>query len=258
MSRLFCLAACGAQPILERNIEMKYPKSEKIDAGFMKENMMGPNCVKMLEEMAEELELKPGMRVLDLGCGKGLTSVFLAKEFGVTVYATDLWITATENARRFQALGLEDRVIPIHADANALPYADGFFDAAVTVDAYLYFGEMESYMDRCLAPLVRPGGSIAVAIPGLKEDLEAPPAELKPFLSAEDFIPFHSLRWWQDCLKSSRLFRPERVWDFTGYDEAWSDWLSCDGNPYAVRDRDMIRADGGKYLNLICAVGIRI
>ena len=36
------------------------------------------------------------MKILDLGCGKGLTSIFLAKEFGVQVYATDLWITAAE------------------------------------------------------------------------------------------------------------------------------------------------------------------
>ena len=35
--------------------------------------------------------LEPGMRVLDLGCGKGLSSIFLAKEFGVQVWAADLW-----------------------------------------------------------------------------------------------------------------------------------------------------------------------
>ena len=49
--------------------------------------MMGPNSIKILEEMSESLSLKPGMRVLDLGCNKGLTSIFLAKEFGVQVVA---------------------------------------------------------------------------------------------------------------------------------------------------------------------------
>lgn len=47
------------------------------------------------------------MKILDLGCGKGLTSIFLAKEFGVQVYATDLWITAAENFERFKSSGLK-------------------------------------------------------------------------------------------------------------------------------------------------------
>ncbi len=63
-----------------------------IRTSFVKENMMGPNALMMIEELAESLKLEKGMRVLDLGCGKGLTSIFLAKEYGVTVFATDLWI----------------------------------------------------------------------------------------------------------------------------------------------------------------------
>jgi cyclopropane fatty-acyl-phospholipid synthase-like methyltransferase len=52
--------------------------------------MMGPNSMKIIEELSESLKLEKGMRVLDLGCGKGLTSIFLAKEYDVTVFATDL------------------------------------------------------------------------------------------------------------------------------------------------------------------------
>jgi cyclopropane fatty-acyl-phospholipid synthase-like methyltransferase len=74
------------------------------------------------------------MHVLDLGCGKALSSVFLAKEYGVQVWATDLWISATENRERIEQAGLADRVFPIHADARALPYAELFFDALVCVD----------------------------------------------------------------------------------------------------------------------------
>ena len=68
-------------------------------------------------ELTEGIKLTSDMKILDLGCGKGLTSIFLAKEFGVQVYATDLWITAAENFERFKKLGLEDRIIPIHANA---------------------------------------------------------------------------------------------------------------------------------------------
>ena len=236
---------------------MEFKKSKNFDPVFLKENMMGPNCVKLLEDISAHIPLQPGMRVLDLGCGKGLTSIFLAREFGVTVFATDLWIPATENFLRFKSLGLEDNIIPIHADALSLPYAERYFDAVVSIDAYLYFGHTADYMDSCLAPLVKPDGFIAIAIPGLKADLDAVPEELAPFISAEDFATFRSARWWKNRLASCRLFSLERIYEFGSFDEAWNDWLQCD-NPYAIRDRDMIRAGGGKFMNLICITGKRI
>ena len=236
---------------------MKFVKSEKYDKEFLKENMMGPNCLKLLEDMAAHIEFKAGMRVLDLGCGRGLTSMFLAKEFGVTVFATDLWIPATENYLRFKETGLEESIIPIHANALDLPYADQFFDAAVCIDAYLYFGADADYMDRCLAPLIKPDGMIAIAVPGVKTELDGVPKALAPFISPEDFEVFHSYGWWKKNFEQSRLFETELIYEFGSSDEVWNDWLQSD-NPYAVRDRDMIKADGGRYMNFISIVGRRI
>jgi hypothetical protein len=54
----------------------------------------------------------------------------LTKERGVTVFANDLWISATDNLHRFEDAGVADRAFPIHAEAHALPYAYGFFDVA--------------------------------------------------------------------------------------------------------------------------------
>jgi len=108
----------------------QYPKTAKYDASWIEQNWMGPNPLWLLEDLCERMDLHPGMKVLDMGCGKGLTSVFLAKEYGVTVFANDLWISATDNLRRFEEAGASGKVFPIHAEAHALPYAEGFFDAA--------------------------------------------------------------------------------------------------------------------------------
>lgn len=79
---------------------------------FLSDNMMGPNSMAIVQELLQGQKLTPGMRVLDLGCGRGLTSVYLAKTYGVQVFAADLWISATENYQRFRSLGLENQSFP--------------------------------------------------------------------------------------------------------------------------------------------------
>ena len=82
------------------------------------------------EWLTEALGLRPGMRVLDLGCGRVLSSIFLHREFGVQIWATDLWFSAAENLERIRDAGVEDGVFPIHADARSLPFAPGFLTSS--------------------------------------------------------------------------------------------------------------------------------
>lgn len=231
-------------------------KSNKYNANFVKKNMMGPNAMKIVEELAESLQLEEGMRVLDLGCGRGLSSIFLAKEYGVTVFATDLWISATDNYERIKAMGVEDRVIPIHAEAHDLPFAQEFFDVALSVDAYHYFGVKEDYLTKHFAPLVKKGGQIAIAVPGLKKELvNGIPAELLPYWV--DGMNFHSCDWWYDLWKMSDLVSIKECKELKCFTEAWQDWLSCD-NDYARGDIKMMAAEGGKYFNLVSIIASRM
>ncbi len=50
---------------------MRYPRSEEYDKNFILENMMGPNSMKLAEEMLELQPIPSGSTVLDLGCGPG-------------------------------------------------------------------------------------------------------------------------------------------------------------------------------------------
>ena len=216
---------------------------------FLRENMMGPNSIRIIEELSESLDLKKGMKVLDLGCGRGLTSIFLAKEFKVTVFAVDLWISATENYRRFKALGLQDQIFPIHAEAHDLPFAEDFFDAAVCVDAYHYFGAEKDYLTKHLAPLVKRGGEIAVAVPGLKREFAdgVVPAELLPYWVEN--MNFYTCDWWHNLWMLSDLVEIKECREMRCHDQAWEDWLACD-NEYARRDIKMMEDEGGNYFNL--------
>ena len=84
----------------------EFPRSAKYDSDWMIENQMGPNAIWLMEWLCNELDLRPGMRVLDLGCGKAMTSIFLAREFGAQVWATDLWMSPDPNWRRAVEAGV--------------------------------------------------------------------------------------------------------------------------------------------------------
>ncbi|MBT6144831.1 MAG: methyltransferase domain-containing protein, partial [Gemmatimonadetes bacterium] len=179
----------------------RFPRSVRYDQAWALDHSMGPNVLWLAEWLAEGMSLKPGMRVLDLGCGKALSSIFLAKEFDLEVWATDLWIGATENLGRITEAGAE-RVYPVHADAHSLPFADGFFDAAVSLDAYHYFGTDDLYIER-FSRLVKTGGQLGIVSPGTQYELDGDvPAHLQPYW-VWDFCSFHSPAWWKQHWEKS-------------------------------------------------------
>ncbi len=232
------------------NIENLY---KKYDRSFIYENMMGPNSIIILEELLSEIELNKKMRILDLGCGRGLTSVFLAKEYGVQVFAVDLWTSPSENFERFRQQGLDDLIIPIYADALNLPFAEKYFDAVISVDSYHYFGNNDTYFKKNLKPLIKDNGIIAIAFPGMKCEVhENIPEEMKPFWDTESLEMWQSIKWWKN--KFSDYLSYFKIEEMQCFDSAWNEWLST-SNPYAIGDRDMMKTDGGKYMNLIKITG---
>lgn len=81
-----------------------FPRSQKYPLSWVIDHHMGPHPLWLAESLCDVLALRPDMRVLDLGCGKAITSIFLANEFGVQVWAVDMVVpptrTTTASARR--------------------------------------------------------------------------------------------------------------------------------------------------------------
>ena len=104
---------------------------EKYRKHMTAEMLMGPNSLRILEELLikHSLTSSANASVLDLGCGKGLTSLAIANETGAKVYAKDLWISAEDNAKRFSEWGVGKQIIPVHEDANELHFDKGQFGA---------------------------------------------------------------------------------------------------------------------------------
>lgn len=215
----------------------------------------GANSLWLTEWLTTALDLRRGMRVLDLGCGRAASSIFLRREFGVQVWATDLWFNVSENIQRIRDAGVEDGVFPIHADARSLPFATEFFDAIVSIDSFVYYGTDDLYLNY-LARFVKPGGQVGIAGAGLMREIEVS-------------LPDHLREWWTPdvwCLHSAPWWR--RHWERTGIididladtmPDGWQRWLEwlrliAPDNELEMR---ALEADRGSYLGYVRLVGRR-
>ena len=241
----------GNRIILEA-MNMNYPLSEKYDTPELMAKIMGPNPLKLEEELLADHRIPAGATVCDLGSGQGLTSMFLAKEYGFRVYAADLWSDPEENRRFFASMGLTDeQIVPVKADAEALPFEREFFDAVVSTDSYNYFGRNPAYLDEKLLPFVKPGGYIYIAIPGMKQDChDHLPPELLLSWTPEQMDYMHDAVYWSDMVSRCKGAEVLSVSEMASNEEVWADWLKQD-NEYAIGDRKSMEAGAGKYLNFI-------
>lgn len=234
---------------------MHYPKSQAYATAELMAKIMGPNPIKLTEELLTGHKIPAGSVVCDLGSGQGLTSVFLTKEYGFTVYAADLWSEPEDNRKFFDQMGLSrEQIIPVKADATALPFEKEFLDAVVSVDSYHYFGRDESYLDEKLLPFVKSGGYIYIAVPGMKRDCHdnLPPVLLRSW-TPEQLAYMRDISYWRHIMEAASGAEVISVSEMQSNDEVWADWLRQD-NEYARNDRKSMEAGGGEYLNFIAIV----
>ena len=239
-----------------RFISERFPRSSQYHPEWIVASVGGgANSLWLTEWLTSALDLRTGMRVLDLGCGLAASSIFLRREFGVQVWATDLWISAADNIKRVRDAGVEDGVFPIHADARALPFAADFFDAIVSIDSFFYYGTDDLYLNY-LARFVKPGRPVGIAGAGLMREIDGA-------------LPDHLRAWWtQDlwCLHSAPWWR--RHWERTGImdievadtmPDGWQRWL--DWHRAIAPDNEAeikaLEADRGSYLGYVRVVGRR-
>ena len=215
----------------------------------------GAHALWLTEWLTEAIELRPDMRVLDLGCGRATSSIFLHREFGARVWAVDLWHSAAENLQRIRDAGVEDGVFPLRADARSLPFASEFFDVIVSIDAFVYFGTDDLYLTD-LARFVKPGGVVAIAGAGLTREIDGP-------------VPDHLREWWEPshwCLHSADWWR--RHWERTGILDVeladtmhdgwrlWLDWQRA-AAPHNAPEIAALEVDAGRSLAYVRAVARR-
>ena len=126
-----------------------------------------------------------------------------------------------DNQKRIVDAGLSDLVNPIHAEAHTLPFAEGFFDAIVCLDAYQYFGTADLYIGYLL-DFLKPGSQLGAVMPGLSTEIGAEiPETLVPFWEW-DFCSWHSPEWWRHHWAKTGKVTVDHA---NLIEDGWRDWL---------------------------------
>lgn len=244
---------------ISEKLKLQFPLSAKYGREWVRQHSLGENVLYNMEALTRNMRLEPGMRVLDLACGTGVSSIFLAREYGVEVWAVDAHEDVSSNFDLIKEMNCEDSVFPLKADARKLPFADGFFDAVTVVDSITYFGTDDKYLPY-LSAMVKPGGQIGIMDIAIGKEIDT--FEAVPEWLMDDYTLYwyyvHSLEWWK------------RLWQKTGLvNIAHAQKVSCSDLIRAAYIQDSKKKDGYDpfakalekdsegFLSFFCLVGER-
>lgn len=219
-------------------------RSLRYDREWNRKCMAGPNGLYLTEELTDSMSLKEGMLVLDLGCGRALSSVFMAKEYGVDVYAFDKNVHASETYAMLKDIGMDAHVFPIQAEAAALPVPRGIGDALVCVNAYHSFGMEAGFLETSIKPLLKENAQLGFVVPGkLSKADEESDRDNPVFWTAADWR-----NWFESEGMEIAVCEP-----IESAQRAWKEWITVTSP--GISDEDVEKTRFNPELTLIKIVG---
>jgi cyclopropane fatty-acyl-phospholipid synthase-like methyltransferase len=137
--------------------------------------------------VANHARLDAGLDVLDVGCGDGQTSCFLAEHFGCRVIGISTGKKGVDKARRLsRARGLSRRVAFRLRDGMDNGFPDGSFDRVWVIQSSHFMLDKRRLLDECVRVL-RPGGRLALG----DIMLRAPLPMIEVVRHREEFLLLH-------------------------------------------------------------------
>ncbi|MGQ4645944.1 methyltransferase domain-containing protein [Lyngbya aestuarii] len=119
--------------------------------------------IDLIEELLNWGEVKQASQILDVGCGIGGSSLYLAEKF--SAQATGITLSPVQASRasaRAQEAGLVDKVSFQVADALDMPFTDDSFDFVWSMESGEHMPDKEKFLQECYRVL-KPGGIFLMA-----------------------------------------------------------------------------------------------
>ena len=148
----------------------QYPELQGYSRDECYRDFFGGGGLYLAVRMLRTMCLEPKNNVLDLGCGKGETSIFMAKHFGVQVTALDLWTSVDFLEEKFKERRVRDLITPIQMDATEpLPFSENYFDAIFCMNSFSFYGGNKDFIGHLLKHL-KTGGQLCIGSEALSAE----------------------------------------------------------------------------------------
>jgi ubiquinone/menaquinone biosynthesis C-methylase UbiE len=129
----------------------------KFEKRFVNRRKKAENNIKKIEEALKKIKVENIKEVLEIGCGIGLVSAYLANQYNMTVYGTDFDPEEIQMAKEFCSggPGLYFQV----EDGAKLSFSDSCFDLVVSQNVFHHIPDWPKAVDE-ISRVLRPGGCL--------------------------------------------------------------------------------------------------
>jgi tocopherol O-methyltransferase len=159
--------------------------------------------VQLIEHLAQLAGIASGACILDVGCGFGATSIYLARNYKAEATGITISPIQVEMASK-AASAAEANAKFLLMDAQAMNFSRSF-DVVWSVESISHYQNLQAFFASA-AGLLKPGGTLAVIDWFKKENLK--PAEYKKFIEPIEkgmLVELHTMQEYEAFMHSNRL-----------------------------------------------------
>jgi tocopherol O-methyltransferase len=159
--------------------------------------------LQLIEHLAQVSGIASGLRILDVGCGFGATSIYLAKNYNAETTGITISPIQVEMANRAAAAQKASATFLL-MDAQAMRF-DRLFDVIWSIESISHYQDREKFFASA-ANLLKPGGILAI-IDWFKKD-HLKPAEHKKFIEPIDkgmLVELQTMESYMATVESNQL-----------------------------------------------------
>lgn len=198
-----------------KNIDMNdYPELKGYSSCHIYEDFIGCGGLYLLTKMIRKMNLKKGDIILDLGCGMGSSSIYLAKHFDITIIAVDYWNSPDILNEKAKLELCSNRIIPLQIDiTQEIPFPKEYFDAILCMNSLFMLGERIEVLKNIISTL-KIGGSICIGSECFNKEPDFTNITQVPTVYNFDwhwnvwencYSKYHSPMWWCKLFESTKM-----------------------------------------------------
>ncbi|XP_015582654.2 phosphomethylethanolamine N-methyltransferase isoform X1 [Ricinus communis] len=201
------------------------------------ERVFGPGFVstggvETTKEFVAKLDLKPGQKVLDVGCGIGGGDFYMAENFDVEVIGIDLSINMISFALE-RAIGLKCAVEFEVADCTKKTYPDNSFDVIYSRDTILHIQDKPALF-RSFYKWLKPGGKVLIS--DYCKSAGTPSSEFAEYIKQRGY-DLHDVKAYGQMLKDA------------GFDDVIAEDRTDQFNQVLKRELDVIEKEKDEFIH---------